>query len=153
MQTFTREILIKAKPAEVFAALTNLDNASVLMPEIIGTEMISEGDFGVGTVWAETRKFKVLGLFPVKATANIEVSEYVAGKSYAVVSQDGDMWTQYRFLTAGAGPSVTRLTLIGEFKCTGKLEGNEKKEKWLANWCEKVDGALVERVRAFLESP
>ncbi len=44
-----KDILIDASPKEVFAALTELDGANHWMNGIVGTEMLTDGDFGKAT--------------------------------------------------------------------------------------------------------
>ena len=43
-------------PDRVFAALTDLARGAEWRPGFLGIERLTEGDFGVGTEWRETRK-------------------------------------------------------------------------------------------------
>jgi hypothetical protein len=43
-------------PAQVFEALTTLDNAGKWMPGFVEIEKLTPGPFGVGTRWREVRK-------------------------------------------------------------------------------------------------
>ena len=58
------------EPDQVFATLTDMEAVGQWMPGFVRIEMLTEGDFGVGTEWRETRK-----LFGKEATEQFEVTE------------------------------------------------------------------------------
>ena len=53
---FSTEIRIKATPERVLEAITDLESWQHWMPNFVAVEKLTEGDFGVGTEWKETRK-------------------------------------------------------------------------------------------------
>lgn len=53
---FTIEERIERPPAEVYAALTDIDAWSSYIPEILRIERLSEGPLAVGSRWRETRR-------------------------------------------------------------------------------------------------
>lgn len=151
MQSFTRSATIAAPAQRVFAALTDLDNASAYMPDIVKVRLLTDGGVRVGTRWKETRQFKVLGFLPLRASAEIEVTELQPDRCFATVADDGCNWASYRFELTSAGQDTTQVALLGQFKCTGKYEGHERRAKKMADWCEKTDGAILDRLKAFVE--
>jgi uncharacterized protein YndB with AHSA1/START domain len=67
--TFTTAVYIEAPPAEVYAAITDIDSWKNWMPGLIRIEKLSTGPFGPGTRWRETRK-----MFGKEATEEFEVT-------------------------------------------------------------------------------
>jgi carbon monoxide dehydrogenase subunit G len=68
---FTLEERFDAPPETVFRALTDLDKAGEWMPGFVSLEKLSEGEFGAGTEWRETRK-----MYGRKATEQFQVTRY-----------------------------------------------------------------------------
>ncbi|HEX5724755.1 MAG TPA: SRPBCC family protein [Longimicrobiaceae bacterium] len=68
--TFELSHFVGAPPERVFRALTDLDAASVWMPNLVGIEKLFEGEVKVGSEWRETRK-----MFGKEATEQFEVTE------------------------------------------------------------------------------
>ncbi len=152
MQTFTRTTTIAAPRKRVFSMLTDLDQAHRIMPDIVKVRLLTDGPFGHGTRWKETRRMKVLGFLPLRASAEIEVTEFDANAKLTTVADDGCNWASYTFVLRPNGRQKTDVELLGQFKCTGKHEGNEKMAKRMADWCEKADGDLLDRLKAHLEA-
>jgi len=68
-----------AKPEQVFDAIADVDGFQHWMKGIVGVEKLTEGEFGVGTRFAETRKF-----FGMKATEIFEVTAFEPGRSMSL---------------------------------------------------------------------
>ncbi len=151
MQSFTRTTTIAAPPSRVFDALTDLDNAAAYMPDIVRVKLLTDGEFGVGTRWKETRQMKIFKILPIRMSAEIEVTEFAKDQSYTTVADDGCNWASYRFALSPSDDG-TAVELVGQFKCIGKHEGDEKKAKRMADWCEKADGDILERLKTSVET-
>lgn len=86
----------KAPPAKVFAALTDVANAEKWMPNVVKIEMLTEGEYGVGTKWRETRT-----MFGKEASEVFEVTAFTPGKRiemYVDGSQGSSKRGEYRFI-------------------------------------------------------
>ncbi len=68
---FSTETRIKATPERVLEAITDLEGWQHWMPNFIAVEKLTEGNFGVGTEWKETRK-----MFGKAASEVFEVTAY-----------------------------------------------------------------------------
>lgn len=153
--TFQHRVTIEATPSKVFAALTDLDQVQTIMPSIVNVERLSEGDFGKGTKWKETRRFKVLGFIPLRASATIEVAEFTKNKRYATVADDGCNWACYTFTTKSAGKGQTEVVLDAAFKLLGKHAAKSSapaRAQKMSDWCEKADGDLLTNLKAHVEA-
>ncbi len=151
MQTFMRSAVVETTPSKVFERLTDLDRAHHFMPDIVKIERLDDGPLAVGSKWRETRKIKLFGFLPVKAAATIEVTEFEKNKGYTTVSADDCNWASYSFKVRSGGAGKTKVDLLGEFKCIGKYEGNERRAAQMARFCEKADGDLLQRLKAVIE--
>lgn len=113
---------IPGKQERVFAALTDLDAAPGWMPGDVKIERQSEGPFGVGTEWRETRK--MLGR---EATEYFEVTGYEPPRRIAL-RVDGSKGTSgkgeflFEYLLEPKGDE-TEVTLTGEIRGLGALSG------------------------------
>ena len=117
-KTFETDVHIQADPDRVFAAMTDLDHYSEWMPNFVAVEKLTDGDYGVGTEFRETRKmfgksasehFEVVGFEPPqKVVLHVDGTKGATGKG------------SYRFdhvLTEEDGG--TRLRMIGEIDMPG----------------------------------
>lgn len=68
---------IAAPPDQVFALATDLAGAADRVDGIESIELLTEGPFGVGTRWRETRQ-----MFGKPATEEMEVAALEPGRSY-----------------------------------------------------------------------
>lgn len=80
---------IAAPPGCVEALLTDIEHSADRLSGITKIEMLSEGPFGVGTRWRETRV-----MFGKEATEEMVVTEYVPGDHYSVAAES--CGSQYR---------------------------------------------------------
>ncbi|MEO0827006.1 MAG: SRPBCC family protein [Cyanobacteria bacterium J06642_9] len=79
--SFTSEFEIEAPPAQVVAAMVDFDSWHRWMDGLVKIEKLTDGPYGVGTQWRETRKmfgkeasevFEVTGFEPPH-TVNLRV--------------------------------------------------------------------------------
>lgn len=109
---------IAAPPERVYAVLSDLDQASQWMQGLISLEKLTQGSFGVGTSWRETRK-----LMGHRASEVFEVASAEPGSRIALfcdgkngTSRSGHYRFTYRLSPYGGG---TRLELDGEITQLG----------------------------------
>lgn len=102
-------------PDRVFEALTDLDSAARWMPGFVRLEKLSEGQFGVGTEWRETRK-----LFGKEATEQFEVTHCEPPRRLGVrvdgskgSSKRGEYLFDYRLEASDRGTNVILQGEIG----------------------------------------
>lgn len=79
---------IKAPVGEVFQTISDIQNFSKAVPDIIDVEFLSEIKSGVGTRFRETRDFKGR-----EAATVLEVTEFVGNDHVRIVSDtQGTIW-------------------------------------------------------------
>jgi carbon monoxide dehydrogenase subunit G len=95
---------VAAPPPEVFAVYTNLGKAPERIPGIVSVELLTDGPFGVGTRWRETRL-----MFKKEATEEMWVTACDPPRSYTVVAESHGMryTTVFSFVPEGDGTKVT----------------------------------------------
>jgi len=94
-----------AAPLEkVFEVFTQIDKAAERIPAITKLEMLSEGPFGNGTRWRETRL-----MMKKEATEEMWVTGFDPPKSYTVEAQShGSLYqTLFEFKQEAGGTKVT----------------------------------------------
>jgi carbon monoxide dehydrogenase subunit G len=104
MATLTVSTHVSAPIERVFEVFTELDKAVERIPDITALEILSEGPFGKGTRWRETRV-----MFKKEATEEMWISAFDPPKSYAVEAESHGMHysTQFTFTPDGDGTRVT----------------------------------------------
>ena len=120
---FTLEEAIDAPKDTVFEAMTDLDAAREWMPNLVKLEELTDGEFGVGTEWRETRD-----MFGKEASEVIEVRAMDRPDSIRMVADGtrGDSGRglydfHYRFDDLGDGR--TKVTLDAEISELGTIVG------------------------------
>lgn len=100
MGTMSVGIGVEAPAERVFEMLCDLEGAPERIDQIIKTEVLTEGPFGVGTRWRETRK-----MFGKEATEEMEVVSMEPGRSYTVTAAScgSEYVTTLRCVPEGAG--------------------------------------------------
>ena len=103
MGSFTVSTLVSAPLERVFATYTELDKAVERIPGMVSLELLSEGPFGEGTRWRETRL-----MFKKEATEEMWVSSCDAPHSYTVEAESHGMHysTLISFTPEGEGTRV-----------------------------------------------
>jgi len=104
MSTLTVSTHVSAPIDRVFEVYTEIEKASERIPGIVSLEVLSQGPFGVGTRWRETRVF-----MKKKATEEMWVSACDPPRSYTVEAESHGMHysTLFSFTPEGDGTKVT----------------------------------------------
>lgn len=105
------ERLILAPPTAVWAALTDIRGWQDMLGGVEKVEVLTAGDFGVGTRWRETRR--MLGK---QATAEMHVTASEPPARYVVEADShGTRYvSEFRLLDAGPQATTVRLTFSAE---------------------------------------
>lgn len=117
--SFRSEHVIEAPPSEVLAAMTDLDSWPAWMQGLQRVEKLSDGPFGVGTRWRETRR-----MFGREASEVFEVVEFEPPRRIGLFVDGAQGATgrgefRYVYSLEPASPNSTRLTLDGEIEMPG----------------------------------
>jgi len=75
--------VISAPASQVWNVVTDLANSAEVLSQVAAVQVLSDGDFGVGTRWRETRR-----MFGNEATVEMEVAAVDPGQWYDVVAED-----------------------------------------------------------------
>ena len=104
MASITVSTHVAAPVERVFEVFTELDKAAERIPDIVGLEILSEGPFGLGTRWRETRV-----MFKKEATEEMWVTAFDPPKSYSVEAESHGMRysTLFSFAPDGDGTAVS----------------------------------------------
>jgi carbon monoxide dehydrogenase subunit G len=104
MATLTASSDVSAPVEQVFEVYTDLAKAVERIPAIVDLELLSEGPFGEGTRWRETRV-----MFKKKATEEMWVTGFDPPGSYTVDSESHGMRysSLFSFTPEGGGTRVT----------------------------------------------
>ncbi|WP_236241297.1 SRPBCC family protein [Streptomyces sp. CC228A] len=105
-QTVVVERRIAASQDRVWEAVTDLPDMPRLLTGVVGVEVLTEGPFGVGTRWRETRR--MLGK---KATEEITVTESEPPERYVTVAASHGMHYTSEIRLSPAGPRSTTLRM------------------------------------------
>ncbi len=82
MGSMTMGVDVAAPAERVFPILCDLDGAPERIDGILSVEVLTDGEFGVGTRWRETRK-----MFGKEATEEMEVVAVDPGRGYTVTAE------------------------------------------------------------------
>lgn len=104
MHVTTVERRVAAPPERVWAVLTDLEHAPETIEAIDSVDVHTEGEFGLGTRWTETRH-----LFGREATETMEVTSIDPGRGYVVeaVGTGASYRSEYRLEPDGDGTILT----------------------------------------------
>lgn len=104
MGTITASTHVAAPVDEVFAVYTNIEKAEERIPDIVSIEMLTDGPFGIGTRWRETRV-----MFKKEATEEMWVTAFDPPRSYCVEAESHGMKyaTTFDFEPDGDGTKVS----------------------------------------------
>ena len=98
MAEITVSTNVSAPIDQVFDVYTELEKAVERIPDITALEVLSEGPFGEGTRWRETRV-----MFKKEATEEMWVTGFNPPKSYTVEAESHGMRYSTKFLFAPEG--------------------------------------------------
>jgi carbon monoxide dehydrogenase subunit G len=120
--SLSSEFHIEASPERVFAAMTDLDGYRHWMNGFVGVEKLTEGPFGVGTEWRETRR-----MFGREASEVFEVTACEAPSRLRLrvdgtrgASRKGEYRFEYALAPEGTG---TRVRMTGAIDLPGWFAG------------------------------
>ncbi len=104
MTTVTVTNKLEAPVGEVFAAFTDLEHSAKHVSGIKGVELLTHGNFRLGTRWRETRE--VLGR---RDDAEMEVTAFEMDRGYTITHHKGGakIDTVFTFEPAGDGTQVS----------------------------------------------
>jgi len=135
---FTLSERIQASPEDVFAFLTNVDNASKILPAVKKTEKLGSKPLDAGTRYLQVRQFA-----GSEYSAEYEVLELDPPSSYIVESVREGIRAAYRYKVEAVGGS----TLI-HLECVVVGEGFNKVLAWfVARAMERDDGSILVKLR------
>ncbi len=144
MAAFERTVVIARPAADAWAVLTDLDQASSLMPDVVRIERLTDGPFGEGTRWNETRR-----MGKREGSSEIRVTAFDAGRMYATVSEMGPVWARYTFTVDPVDEGRCRVTLVGEAKLASILGIFNR---LFLRMMEKADGDLLANLKKVVEA-
>lgn len=109
---------VRATPDRVFQLASDFPNAAEHIAGITKVEMLTDGDVGTGTRFRETRV-----MFGKEAVEEMEVTEYLAGRSYTLEADScgSHFCTQMTTEATGGGTLVTLETKITPTTTFAKL--------------------------------
>lgn len=96
-----------AAPVEVvWAVATNLANLPAAIGGITATEVHTDGDFGVGTRWTETRT-----MYGRQASETMTIAEVKPGRSYTAEAESSGMHytTTWQFAATERGSEIVMI--------------------------------------------
>ena len=96
---------IDRPPEDVFAYITNLDNALEWLPAVTRLEQVTQGPLAVGTRYRETRQVS-----DREGEVEMEVTEYAPPRRYSTAFARGGYESTYRYTFEAEG-SGTRAEL------------------------------------------
>ncbi len=118
--TFEVSEVVAASPQRVFQAMTDLESAQDWAPDLVKIELLTEGDFGLGTRWNETRR-----PHGREATEQFEVSAFEPPWAFRLrvdgtkgTSGQGEYLFDYELMQDGPR---TQVTVRGEIRQLGRL--------------------------------
>lgn len=147
--SFSTELHIDAAPERVFAAMTNIEGYGSWMQGFVGAKKLTDGPFGVGTEWKETRKMfgkeasEVFEVTGCDAPARLDLR--VDGSRGA--SRKGEYRFTYELVPE---PQGTRVRMNGEVHMPGLL-GKLMSKLFVGMFKKACDKDLV-AMKAYVEA-
>ena len=143
MAGFNMKETITRTPQEVFAFITNPENASKVMESVTESVVLTEGPLGVGTRFRETRMMN-----GKEAVAELEVVGFEPGQRYAVrnVTEGITSTYTYTFSPADGGTAI-------DLECEVTAGGLKKlMVPVVASILKKEDGDHLQQLKAAMEA-
>ena len=100
---------IPATAAQVGAGITGSEAAPHTLRDVLAVDLQTQGPYGVGTRWIETRK-----MFGFEGSEEMQVVEADAPRRTVVVAEAGgaDYRTEFILSPISGSPDATQLTLV-----------------------------------------
>jgi uncharacterized protein YndB with AHSA1/START domain len=142
--SFTRSIVVRRSPEQVFAVLDDLEQAPQWMPAIRRIDILTPGmRMGAGFKWRETRR--IFGVFPFKVV--LTVVAHHQPETWGLMFNDGKVQATATFELA-ALPAGTQVTFVEEVE---DLQGKPGRAERTMRRMEKQDDDLLDRLKAHVE--
>lgn len=125
MPTVSASRTIAAPLDRVWSVFTDLASSEEHLGAVERVEMLTDGEFGVGTTWRETRK-----MFGRTETEEMQVTALVHRSSYTVGATSQGTTYSSRFDFTEHGPSSTEV----RFTFTGETQGGVRKAIGAVVW-------------------
>ena len=143
MPGFTLNEHINRSPEEVFAFISNLENASKIMESVVENIKLTEGPMRVGTRFRETRMMN-----GKEEQSELEVVAYEPGRGYAVQNATQGITSTYTY-TLSPTNGGTDVTLV----CDVTAGGVKKlMVPMVVAVLKKEDGDHLERLKQAMEA-
>ncbi|WP_432559305.1 SRPBCC family protein [Granulicoccus sp. GXG6511] len=126
---------IAAAPDDVWAVLTDVARWSSLLRQVVSVQVLTPGEYAVGTRWRETRS-----MFGRDATQELWVTEVEAPRRTVLGSEFGGMTYRMEHLLE---PSGDHTDSRPRTRVTVRLQSDESEDETL--WLWRVLGALGSR--------
>lgn len=144
MAAGSMEIHVDRKPEDVFAYVSDLENAPQWVPDLVSVTKKTDGEIGVGTRYDE-----VVRMGKNEGEAQLEVTEYDPPRSFAHRGQGGPSRFTARFTFTPDGDG-TRL----KHDYTVQLSGFAKlMTPMITGWVRKNADAGMQKLKEALEQP
>lgn len=100
---------IPATAEQVWAVVTDIEAAPHTLRDVLSVDLQTQGPYGVGTRWIETRK-----MFGFEGSEEMQVVEADAPRRTVVVAEAGgaDYRTEFILSRISGSPDATQLTLV-----------------------------------------
>ena len=142
MAGFRRSVIVHKPIEEVFDFASNVDNASIFMPNITKIEMLTEGGLKPGAKFKETRRMK-----GKERSAVIEIVEHkrpeVHAAGAAMMGMRATYW--FRFFSDPAGTRVELEAVVRGNILWWPFLG------MMSRMMDKEDGGYLDRLKAAME--
>ncbi|GAA3784935.1 SRPBCC family protein [Streptomyces phyllanthi] len=109
---------IEASAGRVWEVLTDLEGMSSVLSGVDRVEVVTEGPFGVGTRWRETRR-----MFGKQATEEMRVTACEPPSRYVVEADSQGTHYVSEFVLSGSGPGPTTVRMTFSAIPSGGLVG------------------------------
>lgn len=141
--SFSMDIVIDSSVETVFEVLTDIENAPKWYTQVISNEILSEGPFGVGTSWKETRKVMF-----VKATGVAECLEYQENSFYKLKIDAGSYMANVRLGVQNTAVGV-KVTYEGE--CLKKDGDDWVPSEKITKLVSRLDSKMLPALKSYVE--
>lgn len=134
---------IAASPKQVFELISDLSNASKFLDNIKGSEKLTDGPIGVGTIFRETR---VVG--GKESSADLQVTAYEPPAHFGIRSEVEGIKVEYHYHFAPEAGG-TQVRWVCELEASGL---RKMMLPMIAGIMKKEDGDHLQKLKAYLEN-
>ena len=141
--SFSMDIIINSTKEEIFKVLTDIESAPLWYTQVLSNEVLTDGPFGVGTSWKETRKVMF-----VKATGIAECVEYEQDSHYKLKIDASSYMANVR-LSVQELSEGCKVTYDGE--CFKKDGDNWIPSEKITKLVSKLDSKMLPALKSYIE--